>query len=165
MNTLILYETYSSSTELTAQYLQTLLQQAGWLVTLKKAHSAPLSDLESHDLIVFASPSWWVDNKDGQTHIGYYEFFESWRTAHFENKKIAVVGLGDKTYAHFCRAVDYIEKFVAERGGNPIISSLRIDRYFSNEPENQHLIYEWAQQLIYSIPSPDTENINQSVSR
>ena len=64
---------------------------------------------------------------------------------------MAVIGLGDSNYVHFCGAVNIIEQyFVNELGGQKIIETLRIDGYPEME-ENQNLVNNWVEKIATLI--------------
>ena len=65
----------------------------------------------------------------------------------FANKNIALMGLGDETYAHFCGGVDILKKFLEERGGKILSSPLKLDSYLMKPEECKKIIKEWISAL------------------
>ena len=147
MNILLAYETYSSGTESAASFASDVLSSHNHIVVIKKAHTLALADFAQYDLILLASPSWWVDEKDGQPHINYKKLFENVKDIDFTGKNFAIFGLGDASYAHFCGAVDALEKFVKDHNGNLITDSLRIDSFYFERAKNETILKDWLEKL------------------
>lgn len=147
MNILVIYETYSSSTETVSQLVTDFFEAKKHSVTVKKALEADPQSFSQFDLILLASPSWWVDEKDGQPHINFKTLFEKTIDNYFVGKNCAVIGLGDSTYAHFCGAVEHLEKYITDHGGNLIADSLRIDSFYFDRQNNEKLLYSWLEKL------------------
>lgn len=148
-NILLLYATYSSGTQSASQKVADFLQTKGVKVTVRRVEDASVDDLNNFNNIILASPSWMVDNKDGQPHIHMKEFLlQKAAGVNLEGKKIAIFGLGDTSYAHFCGAVDVMEKYVHDHGGELVQPSLRIDSFYFNEEENTKTLLNWVQQLV-----------------
>lgn len=147
MNILIMYETYSSGTETAASVAAEKLQSFGHRVTVQKAHITNPDDIQNYNLVILASPSWWVDESDGQPHINYKQFFEKASSTSFNMGNFAIFGLGDSSYAHFCGAVDKLEQFVRVHGGKLITESLRIDSFYFDKEKNIKILLDWITQL------------------
>lgn len=151
MNILVIYATYSSSTQTAVAYLGELLTNQSHAVTIKQAQAVTAADFADPQLIVFASPSWLIDGKDGQPHEDMLSLMQTFSTISFAGKKIAVLGLGDTSYAHFCGAVDHIEQFVKDHQGTLVVPSLRIDGYYMNQDANNQTLTQWSQSLPLSL--------------
>lgn len=150
-NILLLYSSYSSGTQTAAEKVTEFLSLQNQTATVKRVTEASPepSELLNYDLVIIASPSWWVDEKDGQPHIHMKKFLlEKCRAISLSGKNFAIFGLGDSSYAHFCGAVDVMEGFVKERGGILAQPSLRIDSFYFNEEENTNVLLQWVLELL-----------------
>jgi flavodoxin len=147
MKTLILYATYSGGTETAVNILADELKAKGQSVDLKNPAQTDPADLSGYDLIVFASPSWDTDGKEGQPHEDFFPFMEKTKGKLPEGKKFAVLGLGDSSYPHFCGGADVLETFVSDSKRNLSVPSLRIDGFFFNQEKHTQSIKDWAQKL------------------
>lgn len=152
MNVTIVYSTQSGSTSTAAEMVAETLRESSYTVTVCSALETTKDTLSPFDVLVIGSPSWEVDGKDGQPLPEVITLLESMPKESFTNKKVAVFGLGDETYKHFCGGVDVILTKLTEKGVTPIVESLRIDRYYSSH-DNQTKLVEWAQTLGKSILS------------
>lgn len=147
MNILIIYATYSGGTQTASQFVANKLSALNHTVSLKQAHEIDPAELLNHDLIIFGSPSWLQDGKEGQPHTDFVQLMARLKDTSLENKKFAIYGLGDTTYAHFCGAVDHIKKFVEESKGINIIEPLRIDGFYFNTQVAENNISQWVEKL------------------
>lgn len=148
MNILLIYATYSSGTMQASQVVFDTLTGKGHTVTVKKAHEINIEDFIPHDLIILGSPSWLINNKDGMPHEDFVALIERSQGKTFENKRFAIFGLGDESYAHFCGAVDHLKSFVEQGKGHLVGEVLRIDGYLFNEEKNAARLREWVEQII-----------------
>lgn len=147
MNIAIVYGTYSSSTQTATKFLEDVLTEHGHTVTRKQAHEAAAHDITNSDLVIIASPSWLIDGKDGQPHEEVSSFLQQLPDTAFHNQKVAVLGLGDTSYAHFCGAVDVIEGILKTHQAS-LLPSQRIDGYYMNQDVNNQAITAWADALL-----------------
>lgn len=148
MNILIVYATNSGTTMTAAGSVQQALEQAGHTVTQKLVNEATVEEFGTHDLVIFGSPSWDFDGREGEPHEDFVKFIQGAAGKTAEGKKFAIFGLGDRSYTHFCGAVDHLEKFVADLKGVLATASLRIDNYYQNLPANEQAITAWVQTLL-----------------
>lgn len=142
MNIHIIYDTYSGGTEQASIYLANLLNEKGNTATIAKIRETDINNMNHYDLLILGTPSWWVNEKDGQPH----ESFDRWMSdadVSFQNKKVAIFGLGDESYARFCHGVDILEAFVKERGAEVVTPSLKMEGYLFKVEENQKKLQEW----------------------
>ncbi len=163
MNILIVYGTYSGGTLSVAHEIEELLKASGHTVTLQNILTTSPSGeyeyrtkdllelLKSNDLVIFGSCTWLEDGVEGQMHSGFKLLDKELSTGPLEKIRCAVYGLGDRNYAHFCGAVDQLEKMVTGRRGKLITPSLRIDRYFFNTDKALKDIKDWVGQLSKSV--------------
>ena len=150
MNVTIIYSTQSGSTSTAAEMVADTLKTAGHTVTICSALETTKDTVAPFDVLVVGSPSWEIDGKDGQPLPEVIALLEAMPKEAFVNKKVAVFGLGDETYTHFCGGVDVINTKLAQKGVTPFVEPLRIDRYYSTH-DNQTKLVEWAQTLGKSI--------------
>lgn len=147
MKTLIVYGTLSGSTMTAAQLICDTLAAAGHETMLVTADSSAKEQIASHDAVVFASPSWEDQGKDGQPLPEIRELIESFDAAALNGKKIALAGLGDSSYEHFCGAVDVMEDLLKQKGVSDFATEhLKIDKYYST-PDNEQKVKDWATSL------------------
>lgn len=151
MNVLLMYATYSGSTEVAAQLAQQVLQAKGQNVTLKKALTVTPEDIEAADVVIVASPSWDYHGEEGMPHEHYQEVFKTFAGKTFPGKKFAVLGLGDTNFTKFCGAANHLENWVQQLGGTLCVTSLRLNQFYFNEKENTEKVKWWAGNLADSL--------------
>ena len=143
MKILILYATYSGSTDLASAVIEETLKTGHEVKRLLVSQTDPQL-LNEYQLIVLCSPSWDFDGNEGMPHEDFLTFFEKVSQNMYENKKFAVLGLGDSSYAKFCGAVDHLEKFVNDKKGVILTPSLKIDGFFYDQTGNTQKIKNWV---------------------
>lgn len=146
MNCVIVYATESGSTQTACDVVADALRLQSHTVTLSSAHDSSKDMLAPFDALIVASPSWEADGIDGQPLPDMTTFLETLSPDALVHKKIAVLGLGDETYQHFCGAVDIMVEKLKTLGVTPVTEPLRIDRYYSSH-ENETKLVAWAQAL------------------
>ena len=151
MKILIIFETYSGGTEAAVEYMGEVLKDLHHTVEIIHAIDAKPDSFSSHELLLFATPSWLERDREGQPHINFIKFMEKFNKESFANKNIALMGLGDETYAHFCGGVDILKKFLEERGGKILSSPLKLDSYLMKPEECKKIIKEWITALPLKI--------------
>lgn len=151
MNILLVYATYSSGTMQASQVVTDTLTSKGHSVTVKKAHEINVEDFAGYDLVILGSPSWLINNKDGMPHEDFVALIERSQGKIFENKPIAIFGLGDESYAHFCGAVDHLKSFVEQGKGKLIGDVFRIDGYLFNEEKNSDRLKQWVENIATQV--------------
>jgi flavodoxin I len=147
MNILLSFATYSGSTQTAAEFAAEKLKENDHTVTLKNIQETTPDELENFDIIVFATPSWSYEGKDGHPHVHFMDFINKVRGKNFSGKSFAIMGLGDSAYPNFCGAVQVLEDFVKDIQGSLITESLRMDGYFFNQAENEQKITDWVQHI------------------
>lgn len=150
MNIGIFYATNSGGTEMAAQMIADHLSSKH-TVTVKRMIDTEPDELSSYDVIVFGSPSWDYDGKEGQPHDDFWEFKRKMEGKTLEGKKVAIFGLGDSSYKIFTGAVDVMEEWIKQWNGSQIVPSLRIDKFYYQQAENTQLIEEWCKQLLETL--------------
>ena len=146
MNIGIFYATYSGGTQAACEFLSQTLQGMSHQVTMKMISEVTFEDAINYDLIIFSSPTWDYEGKEGQAHQDFMTFMQNSAGKKSPGKNFAVLGLGDSSYVHFCTAVDMIEAFVKEAGGSTK-ESLKIDGYLFDTEKNNGHITEWAKKI------------------
>jgi len=146
---LIVYATYSSGTQIAAELVDQILKSNGQEVTRKNASEVDPQEFAAYDLIIFGSPSWKIDNKEGQPHQYFIALLQKLEGRIFENKNFAIFGLGHSDYyIPFCGAVDILEQAIKKIRGKLLVDSLRIDRFYFNQKQNEEAIIKWTKQLL-----------------
>lgn len=123
---------------------------AGHEVTEVTADNSSKDVLTRASAVVFGSPSWEDAGKDGQPLPDVTKFIQSLTSADLADKKVAIFGLGDISYQHFCGAVDVMEGLLKGLNVTPVVPSLRVDRYYS-VPDNEKKVRDWAENLAKSL--------------
>lgn len=149
-NTLLIYGSLTGNTEGVAYNVQTILREKGKEIDVKNALDADVADLTgSYTGYIFACSTW----DDGLPVSDFNDFLEriSSSKPSLAGKKVAILGLGDSNYVHFCGATTVIEKaFITDMGGNKIIETLHIDGYPEME-ENKAHVQTWTEKLATLI--------------
>ncbi|MCX8008856.1 MAG: flavodoxin family protein [Patescibacteria group bacterium] len=145
MNILILYATNSGGTEMAAQMIGQHLSDH--TIEIKRVLEQNPDTLNQYDCILFGSPSWDYDGKEGQPHDDFWEFKKKMEGKTLNGKRCAIFGLGDSSYKIFTGAVDVLEQWVNEWKGTLIVPSIRIDKFYYQQAENAQLIEEWSKKL------------------
>jgi len=153
MNILLIYATYSSSTKVAADVIEGVLTESGHTVTVIEAADSAPDDYVKYDLVVMGSPSWYNSEMQGMPHEDFIKLKKQTDGKIFEGRKFAVFGLGDKTYSHFCGAVDFLEQYISEMQGTLVGDSIRIDSFFENEEEKHRLLRDWIRNLVTNVNS------------
>lgn len=148
MNILILYETYSSSTETVAYLIAETINTSGSRSEVKKLTDVETREYNDHDLVIFSTPSWFENGKEGQPHTNFLKFMEKNNQASFVGLNCVFVGLGDSTYNKFCNAIEIVEKFFTDRGANVTLPTLKLDRYFINTNVEKEKLVSWTNELL-----------------
>ncbi len=156
MKVLIAYATYSSGTQTVSEGIEELLQELEYTVKRKIIADVNPDELGEYDFVIFGSPSWMIEHKDGQPHHLFLEFIKKSQNKTFPKTLFAIYGLGDTAYAHFCGAVDHLEEFIENLQGIHIKPSLRIDGYYFNQDEYDRNVKTWLHDILQKIPPHPT---------
>lgn len=147
MDILIVYETYSSSTETVSGIIAKQLTQKGHTVNVTRMKDGMDFMNKSHDLVIFATPSWFDRGQEGQPHIAFLQFMDEHTNDDFSMLSCAFVGLGDSSYAHFCLAIDTLEDFFTKRGAKNIAETLKLDNFYFNPDQETQKLTEWIEEM------------------
>ncbi|OGG08907.1 hypothetical protein A2154_02900 [Candidatus Gottesmanbacteria bacterium RBG_16_43_7] len=153
MKALVVFATFSGSTQLAAKTVQESLSEHHLETVIKNVSQTTPGDLGQYDVVVLCSPSWDYNGQEGMLHEDYIPFMESAKGQFFSNVKFAVVGLGDSSYTKFCGAVAHLEKFIADLKGQLMVESLKIDGFFYDQGGNTQKVKTWTDQLAGKLQS------------
>ncbi len=143
MKCLLIYGTLSGSTMTATELVGASLREAGNDVTMLSIEEANKEMIAPYGALIIASPSWEDRGMDGQPLPEVRQLVESLTASDLAGKKIALLGLGDTSYPHYCGAIDVMEDILKKIQTTPSIKSLRIDKYYSM-PDNEHKVKAWA---------------------
>jgi flavodoxin I len=156
MKILLLYETYSGGTLSASEYLKTILTQKGHDVTISTTHESNPETYKNYDIVIMGTPSWLEQNKEGQPHAYFLQFMDDTKDHQFEGVHFALFGLGDRTYAHFCKAVDTLHEYLTSKKGTVVGKDLKIDSYLFDPEKGKEELRLWVDSLsLFSISHPN----------
>lgn len=145
MNILIVYETQTGTTQYVAEVMQRELSSLSHQVKLHSIrYDGNSPDLSQADLVIFGGPTY----DDGLLEKTLREFIQQFHPQLAE-KKVAVFGLGNRSYPQFCKAADILEAWVVQSGGKCLVPSLRVDGW----PNHLQQVQEWCQLVIQQTKS------------
>ena len=148
MKILIIYATYSTGTLTMAENAIQFLKDMGQAdVKLLRADKAQGVDIMEHDLIIMASPSWMVNKMDGMPHEYFVALMERLNGQQFD-KKFAVIGLGDESYAKVCGSADHLVEYVQQLGGTLVGEPLRLEGFYFNKPHRLEELKAWLPTIL-----------------
>lgn len=142
MKILIIYGTYSTGTMAVAEAARDMLYHMGHTARVLRVDYVQPADILEHELILLGSPSWKVFGKQGMPHEHYYSMMERLKGQSFD-RKFAVFGLGDESYALVCGAVDHLVGFVQELGGTLVGQPLCVEGFYFNREQRLKELREW----------------------
>ncbi len=145
MKIAIIYASNAGSNYIVGQTIGEILEKNGHEVTIKKAKDSEASDIVEKDLVILGSPSWYVNEKEGQPHEYILEFMS--KLENLNGAKFAFFGCGDKSYLQYCGAVDEMEKIMSEKNIVKYCESLKIDHFFFDMDKNILIAKEWAEKI------------------
>lgn len=146
MNFLIVYATYSGSTQLACELLEKTLAEEKHTIIIQTAAETQLDAWEKADYIILASPSWNFEELEGQPHEDFADLFSRFAQKKM-HKPFAIMGLGDSNYSIFCGAISHLEEFIKKIGGTIPAQPLKLDQYYQNEELCNQQIESWAHTL------------------
>jgi flavodoxin len=119
---LVVYSSIGGNTELTIQKVAEYIADRASL-EVKRVDVTKVEDLENRDCIIFASPTY------GQGSLeDHFNTFLKQLKGKLENKKFAVIGLGDSKYypEYLTESGAILEEFVTKNSGELLVPALRI---------------------------------------
>ena len=98
---------------------------------------------EEQDLLVIVSTH--GEGDPPQTALGFFEFLESRRAPKLGQMRLAVLGLGDSTYEHYCGAARRMDARLAELGAQRLADRVECDVDYEDAAA------EWTQAIISEL--------------
>lgn len=144
MQITLIYATYSGSTMTASQILADALTELGHQVTAQLVTETTGDHLTQAEALIFASPSWDFQGHEGMPHEDFLPFMEQHKDLKIPGKPVAILGLGDQNYTHFCGAVGHLEAYVTGLEAELIVESLKIDQFYMDEAAHTQSIKHWA---------------------
>lgn len=148
MNISIVYATYSNSTALATELIETILKKADHTVQRVLVSEATAEVLTSPDLLILASPSWDYNGQQGMPHEDYEGLQARLPELRLDGKSTAVLALGDMNFTHFCGAAAHLTEWLEEKGAVALVPPLKIDQYYVNEAAAKEAILAWISSLL-----------------
>ncbi len=145
MKVAIIYASNAGSNFVVGKIIKEELEKNGHEVSFKKAQDSNEQDMVEKDLVILGSPSWYVNEKEGQPHEFMLEFMG--KLSYLNGQKFAFYGCGDRSYLQYCGAVDEMEKIMGEKNVSKYCESLRINHFFFHLEENIEQAREWAKKI------------------
>lgn len=140
MNIIILYDTLTGTTHETAEVIAKELETLGHRVTLHRPSiHGRQPQLDGRDLIILGSPTY----GDGQLEANMAMFTNSF-SCDFSHQKVAVFGLGDRSYPQFCQATELLEAWVAKNHGTLVAPILKVDCFAKDVTP----VTTWVRELV-----------------
>ncbi|MFZ5535248.1 MAG: flavodoxin domain-containing protein [Patescibacteria group bacterium] len=143
MKCLLVYGTLSGSTMSASEVAAATLRTANHTVDMFSADEVTREKVAEYDVLIVSSPSWEDQGKDGQPLPEVRAFVESLTNEDLSGKKVALIGLGDTSYPHYCGAIDVMEEIFNKLSVTLVVPSLKIDRYYSLAA-NEQAVKDWA---------------------
>ena len=135
------YGSTTGNTESIAHAIEAKLQAAGNDVTVVNAADAQADGLaDGYDAVLFGASCW------GDEDIA--ALFENADKMNLKGKKIAAFASGDRSYPHFCGAVDVVEETGKKLGAEIITDGLRIEGDGSDCEDD---IASWADDIAKAV--------------
>ncbi len=150
MKCLLVYGTLSGSTMSASEVAAATLRTANHIVDMFSADEVTREMVAGYDALIVSSPSWEDQGKDGQPLPEVRAFVESLTAEDLSGKKVALIGLGDTSYPHYCGAIDVMEEILKKVSVTPVVPSLKIDRYYSLAA-NEQAVKDWAAKLATAL--------------
>lgn len=116
-------------------------------VTMKNASETDPAEIDNYETIILGSPTWDFGGKEGMPHEMMLALLDKWQNKSLAGKCFSVYGCGDKMFVAFCAAVDYMEKFIKDKGGVLLVPSLRLNNFFFDLDEDVAITKKWAEEL------------------
>ena len=130
------YGSTTGNTESIAHAIEAKLQAAGNDVTVGNA--------DGYDAVLFGASCW--GDEDIEMQEDFAALFENADKMNLKGKKIAAFASGDRSYPHFCGAVDVVEETGKKLGAEIITDGLRID---GSDCEDD--IASWADDIAKAV--------------
>jgi len=144
---LIVFGSTTGNTESVAHVIAKAVAENKIEAKVKNVTSLSKSDFSAaYDVFILGSSTWGDDEIELQE--DFAEFYETMDDLDLDGKKVAVFGCGDKSYEHFCGAVDAIEGKCKSLGADVVVSGLKID----GDPDDYaDDVIDWANSVASSL--------------
>lgn len=123
---LILYGSLTGNTLLVSEYVKTFLETEGYVVDSMDQSLCEFEKLNEYNLTIIGASTWGEGEANPSTQL-FIEALDSYK--HVEFQHVALFGLGDMAYDHFCGVVDKLEKSLSLKNIKPLAPSLRLDGF------------------------------------
>jgi len=149
MTTSIIYSSIGGNTELVVKKVAETLSEEGVLAQIYRSENVDFKCIENQQVWVLASPTY----HQGELEKNFQKFLRDCHQFNLENKKFAVIGLGDRKYysEYLCDSAKILEDFVIEVKGKLVLPSLRIGT--NPLPLLNSTVVNWSKRLANTIKS------------
>jgi flavodoxin I len=126
MHVLILYGSLTGNTLLVSEHIQSFLGTQGHAIDLMDQSFCEFEKLSTYDLAVIGASTWGEGDPNPATQV-FIEQLDALES--IEVKRVALFGLGDSAYEHFCGVVDKLESTLRHKDVKLLAPSLRLDGF------------------------------------
>lgn len=141
MSVAVVYSSNSGSTYICAGIISSILSCN--MFSAKEY----LSLKQDYDYLILGSPSWDYNHIEGMPHQDIIHLLDNPDFKKTNYTGVAIFGCGDKSYTHFCGAVDYLENYFKAKKTKQIVPSLRINSFYFDQINNENIVNTWAKEL------------------
>jgi flavodoxin I len=143
---LIVYGSTSGNTAYASQFVQAGLESAGHEVVRKDVRTASIDELKDYDLVVLGSSTWDKDHLklQGQLQVDMQPFADQLASYDFNQKPVAVFGLGHYSYTFTANAANILSDIVQKNNGRLVGDVFKVDDVVDLFTER---LEEWAKTL------------------
>ncbi|MEI7652946.1 MAG: flavodoxin family protein [bacterium] len=126
MHLLILYGSLTGNTLLVSEHMHAFLTKRGHAVDLVDQSFCEFETLNAYDFVLIGASTWGEGDPNPATQV-FIEQLDA--LERIEMKRVALFGLGDSAYEHFCGVVDKLESSLARKQIVLCAPSLRLDGF------------------------------------
>ena len=126
MRLLILYGSLTGNTLLVSEHMHASLTHKGHTVDLVDQSFCEFDRLTAYDLVLIGASTWGEGDPNPTTQV-FIEQLDA--LERIEMKRVALFGLGDSAYEHFCGVVDKLESSLTRKQMVVCAPSLRLDGF------------------------------------
>ncbi len=146
-NVLIIFGSTSGNTQLVAEKVGMVLEDAKHNVTIQRVEQSDVNDMKKPDVVILGASTY----GHGILQDHFIPFREAMRSFDLNGQKCAVIGLGDPKYdaQYHMEAAPILEEAVKESGGNLLQPTLKV----SGSPVRalDTYILKWAEDFAKKI--------------
>lgn len=126
MHVLILYGSLTGNTLLVSEHIKSFLETNGQRVDMVDQTFCEFERLCTYDLILIGASTW----GEGEPNPATQQFIEQLNSLDsIQMRNVAVFGLGDLAYEHFCGVVDKLESALHLKKISLLAPPLRLDGF------------------------------------